>query len=270
MKEVFAPFLVIVLISITTFSALGQTQEFFLITSQNSYEEGELVVVSGNVTSILEGTPVSIQILREGNLVDIAQVIVAQDGKFTSTFKATGPLWTQDGTYIVRALYGTITQETNFEFFTKDTIEETTDSFEVDAGSYGTFDIAYTIRGATVENMLVDSDIFALIVIIDSEDDGTITLDLPRQSIDAKKSDTTDDTFIILIDGIEVPYEEILTDDQNRRITIDFEEGDSDIEIIGTFVVPEFGNIAMLILTMSIISIIFLSSKIRTINLKTL
>ncbi len=270
MKEVFASFLVIVLISITTFSALGQTQEFFLITSQNSYEEGELVVVSGNVTSILEGTPVSIQILREGNLVDIAQVIVAQDGKFTSTFKATGPLWTQDGTYIVRALYGTITQETNFEFFTKDAIEETTDSFEVDAGSYGTFDIDYTIRGATVENMLVDSDIFALIVIIDSDDDGTITLDLPRQSIDAKKSDTTDDTFIILIDGIEVPYEEILTGDQNRRITIDFEEGDSDIEIIGTFVVPEFGNIAMLILTMSIISIIFLSSKIRTINLKTL
>ncbi len=270
MKEVFASFLVIVLISITTFSALGQGQEFFLITSQNSYEEGELVVVSGNVTSILEGSPVSIQILREGNLIDIAQVIVAQDGKFTSTFKATGPLWTQDGTYIVRALYGTITQETNFEFFTKDTIEETTDSFEVDAGSYGTFDIAYTIRGATVENMLVDSDIFALIVIIDSEDDGTITLDLPRQSIDAKKSDTTDDTFIILIDGIEVPYDEILTDDQNRRITIDFEEGDSDIEIIGTFVVPEFGNIAMLILTMSIISIIFLSSKIRTINLRTL
>lgn len=270
MKEVFASFLVIVLISITTFSAFGQTQEFTLKTSQNSYEEGELIVVSGNVTSILEGSPVSIQILREGSLIDIAQVIVAQDGKFTSTFKATGPLWTQDGTYIVRALYGTITQETNFEFFTKDSIEETTDSFEVDAGSYGTFDIAYTIRGATVENMLVDSDIFALIVIIDSEDDGTITLDLPRQSIDAKKSDTTDDTFIILIDGIEVPYEEILTDDQNRRITIDFEEGDSDIEIIGTFVVPEFGNIAMLILTMSIISIIFLSSKIRTINLKTL
>jgi len=270
MKEVFASFLVIVLISITTFSALGQTQEFTLITSQNSYEEGELIVVSGNVTSILEGSPVSIQILREGNLIDIAQVIVAQDGKFTSTFKATGPLWTQEGTYIVRALYGTITQETNFEFFTKDAIEETTDSFEVDAGSYGTFDIAYTVRGATVENMLVDSDIFALIVIIDSDDDGTITLDLSRQSIDAKKSDTTDDTFIILIDGIEVPYEEILTDDQNRRITIDFEEGDSDIEIIGTFVVPEFGNIAMLILTMSIISIIFLSSKIRTINLKTL
>jgi len=271
MKEIFAYLLIIALISITPFSAFGQAEEFFsLITSQKSYEEGELIVVSGNVTAILEGAPVSIQILRDSNLVDISQVLVAQDGKFTSTFKATGPLWTQDGTYIVRALYGTTTVETKFEFFGKDAIEEDTDSFEVDAGSYGTFDVTYTVRGAIVENMLVDSDIFALIVIIDSEDDGSITLDLPRQSIDAIKSDNTDDTFIILIDGIEVPYEEISTDAQNRKITIDFEEGDSDIEIIGTFVVPEFGNIAMLILTMSIISIIFLSSKIRTINLKTL
>ncbi len=269
MKEIFVSLLVIGLISITSFSAFGQSQEFFsLATSQNSYEEGELIVVSGNVTAILEGAPVSIQILREGNLIDISQGLVAQDGKFTSTFKAIGPLWTQDGTYIVRALYGKTTIETNFEFFGKDSIDETTDNFEVDAGSYGTFDVAYTIRGAIVENMLVESDSFELIVIIDSMDDGTITLDLPRESIDAKKSDKSDDTFIILIDGIEVPYEEVSTDTQNRRITIDFEEGDSDIEIIGTFVVPEFGSIALLILTISIISIIFLSSKNRIINLR--
>ena len=270
MKEIFTVLIVIVLSSITTFSAFGQAQDFSLTTSEKSYEEGELIVVSGNVTTILEGAPVSIQILRGGNLVDISQVLVAQDGKFTSTFKATGPLWTQDGTYIVRALYGTITKETNFEFFSKEAIEETTDSFEVDAGSHGTFDVAYTVRGATVENMLIDPDIFALIVIIDSEDDGTIILDLPRKSIDATKSDKTDDTFIILIDGIEVPYEEISTDSQNRRISIDFEEADSDIEIIGTFVVPEFGSIAMLVLIISIISIIILSNKFWINSLKTL
>jgi len=269
MKEILASLVVIVCISLTSFLAFGQVQELFtLTTSQNSYEEGELIVVSGNVTTIIEGSPVTIQIFREGNLVDISQVLVALDGKFTSTFKAIGPLWTQDGTYIVRALYGTTTIETNFEFFGKDAGEETTDSFEVDAGSYGTFDVAYTIRGATVEKMLVESVSFELIVVIDSDDDGKITLDLPRQSIDAIKSDKTDDDFIILIDGIEVPYEEISTDAQSRRITIDFEEGDSDIEIIGTFVVPEFGSITLLILTISIITIIFLSSKIRTISLK--
>jgi predicted secreted protein with PEFG-CTERM motif len=69
--------------------------------------------------------------------------------------------------------------------------------------------------------------------------------------------------FIILIDGVEVPYKEIATDVDSRTITIEFEEGDSDIEIIGTFVVPEFGAISILILIVGIISMIFLSTKFR-------
>ena len=116
--------------------------------------------------------------------------------------------------------------------------------------------------------MLVDSNIFALIVIIESDDDGILTLELPRKSIDAKKSDSTDDTFIILIDGIEVPYEEISTNLEERRISINFEEGDSDIEIIGTFVVPEFGTISVMILAVAIISILVFTSKFQIFNLK--
>jgi predicted secreted protein with PEFG-CTERM motif len=153
--------------------------------------------------------------------------------------------------------------ETNFQYLTKLAVTETTDIFEVNAGSAGTFDVNYTIRGATVKDMLVDPEIFALIAILETEDDGALTLDLPRQSIDAKKSDNTDDAFIILIDGVEVPYKEIATDVDSRTITIEFEEGDSDIEIIGTFVVPEFGTISILILIVGIISMMFLSTKYR-------
>jgi predicted secreted protein with PEFG-CTERM motif len=153
--------------------------------------------------------------------------------------------------------------ETNFQYLTKLAVTETTDIFEVNAGSSGTFDVNYTIRGATVKDMLVDPEIFALIAILETEDDGALTLDLPRQSIDAKKSDNTDDAFIILIDGVEVPYKEIATDVDSRTITIEFEEGDSDIEIIGTFVVPEFGTISILILIVGIISMMFLSTKYR-------
>jgi len=42
---------------------------------------------------------------------------------------------------------------------------------------------------------------------------------------------------------------------------LQFEEGDSNIEIIGTFVVPEFGNYATMILLFSITAIIVISSK---------
>jgi len=263
MKRYFIFSLVIAVLFITSMTAYAQGQLIFLETSQNTYEEGDTIVVSGNVTSIIAGEQVSLTIFREGNLVDIAQVEVAQDGKYTSTFRAAGPLWQKDGEYIIRALYGKTTIETSFEFFSKQTLIETTNIFEVDAGSYGTFDIDYTIRGAIVKNMIVDSEIFALIVILETDDDGAITLKLPRESIDAKIMDNQDDDFIILIDGIEVPYREISTNTDSRKITIEFEEGDSDIEIIGTFVVPEFGNIVMIILVIGIVSTILLSKKYR-------
>jgi predicted secreted protein with PEFG-CTERM motif len=125
---------------------------------------------------------------------------------------------------------------------------ETTEPYEVDAGSHGTFDVEYTIKGGTVKNMIVDSDIFAVIVQIDTTDEGSITLDLPREFIGAEKQDGKDDTFIILIDGIEIAYQESVVLADSRVITIEFEQGDSEIEIIGTYVVPEFGTISMMIL----------------------
>ena len=262
MNPYFVLSIVVAALFITTMTAFAQSQLIFVETSQNSYEEGETIVVSGNVTSIIAETPVTLQIFYEGNLVDIAQVQVAQDGNYAHTFIAKGPLWQKDGNYIVRAFYGTSTIETSFEFYSKQTLIETTDIFEVDAGSYGTFDVDYTIRGATVKDMIVDSEIFALIVILETDDDGAITLELPRESIDAKKGEL-DDTFIILIDGVEVPYKEITTNSESRTITIEFEEGDSDIEIIGTFVVPEFGSIVMIILVIGIISTILVSRKFR-------
>lgn len=264
MKQDMPVFLAIMILSLATFSAFAQTNELLSVkTSENSYEEGDTIVISGNVTAVILDTPVTLQIFHEGNLVDIAQITVAQDGKFTHTMLAEGPLWQKDGKYILRVSYGAnYMVETSFEYNTKLSVIETTDVFEVDAGSYGTFDVHYTVRGATVKSMIVDPEVFALIVIVETQDDGSITLDLPRESIDAK-NDSTDDSFIILIDGVEVPYKEIVTDVDSRTITIEFEQGDSDIEIIGTSVIPEFGSIATLILIVGIVSIILLSSKYR-------
>ncbi len=125
----------------------------------------------------------------------------------------------------------------------------------------GTFDIEYIIRGGNVTDIIVDQEFFELIVLIEPKSDGAITLALPRTAIDAKQSDGKDDIFIILIDGVEVPFTETQNDANTRTITIEFEEIDSDIEIIGTFVIPEFGTIASLVLAVSIISIIIISSK---------
>ena len=263
MKLYFVISIVIAALFFTTMTAFAQSQLIFIQTSQNSYEEGETIVVSGNVTSIIAGAPITLQIFHEANLVDIAQVEIAQDGNYAHTFIAKGPLWQKDGNYVVRAFYSTSTIETSFEFYSKGALIETTDIFEVDTGNYGTFDVDYTIRGATVKDMRVDSVALALLVILETDDDGSITLKLPRESIDAKIMNGQDDDFIILIDGAEVPYTAVSTNSESRTISIDFEEGDVDIEIIGTFVIPEFGSIAMIILVIGIVSTILLSTKFR-------
>jgi len=254
--------IVISFFSIAFLSAFAQTEELISIkTSEQTYEEGDIIVISGNVTAIILNEPVTIRILYESSIIEIAQLEISQDGTFTHTIRAEGKSWNRDGMYRISAFYGGTAIETTFEFFSKQSVIETTNIFEVDAGAYGTFDIDYTIRGGTVKNMLIDTDQFTLIVIIDPESDGSITLELPRISIDAKKSDTTDDIYLVLIDGAAVSFVETSTTQTSRTLKIDFEELDSDIEIIGTFIVPEFGSITILILFLAIISAIFVSSK---------
>jgi len=242
----------IALLMISTGVAFAQESIISIETVDNHYEEGDAIIVSGKVNTVIGETPVILQLFNEGNLVDVAQLTVAQDGSFTKTFLAEGALWKKSGEYTVIASYQEHQIETEFSYTPKSESVETTEPYEVDAGSHGTFDVEYTIKGGTVKNMIVDSDIFAVIVQIDATDEGSITLDLPREFIGAEKQDGKDDTFIILIDGIEIAYQESVVLADSRVITIEFEQGDSNIEIIGTYVVPEFGTISMMILIVGI------------------
>jgi predicted secreted protein with PEFG-CTERM motif len=59
----------------------------------------------------------------------------------------------------------------------------------------------------------------------------------------------------------EQTYQEAITDSDARIITINFEKGDSNIEIIGTTIIPEFGIIAVMILAIGIMIIVFVTKK---------
>lgn len=229
------------------------------------YEQGDAVVISGKFDTVFENTPLIIQVFQGSNRAHIAQVDVSQDGSYTYTLIADGPYFKTDGKYTVQAAYGVSGSiyETSFDFQTKATAGTTTEIFEVNAGSSGTFDVPYTIKGGTIKSILVDPDILGVIVTIQADKDGSITLDLGRSWIDAKKSDGTDDTYIILIDGLEVPYQESSVGPSSRIVTIQFQEGDSDIEIIGTFVIPEFGPVVLVVLVVAIFSVIVATRKIR-------
>jgi len=119
--------------------------------------------------------------------------------------------------------------------------------------------ILYEITNAKLINAIPDMDAISLLVYIETTDDGSITLTIPRTILDASINDG-DDEFFVLVDGEEVDFEEIKTS-ADRTITIEFLAGTEQIEIIGTFVIPEFGTIAAMILAVAIISIVAISAK---------
>ena len=244
-----------------------------LSTANDVYYDGEHIVVYGNVNTVFEDMPVTIRIYHEANLIAIAQPNVAMDGTFGESFYATGSKWREEGTYTVRAQY-TPTQiaETTFEFFIQ-AIDTSASVFPVDIPNSGTFDVGYTIRGGEVKDISMNQERYSLLVETAMDTKGNIILKLPRESFDAQKSNGEDNTFIILISKstvnlaeldanfIQVEYEEIATSSDYRTIRIQLEEGDKWIEVIGTYVIPEFGSIVIIILVVAISSAIIISKS---------
>jgi predicted secreted protein with PEFG-CTERM motif len=257
----------IFLIIISTGTAFAETTLISVETDDDNYDEGDTIVVSGQVYTIIGDTQVTLQLFREGNMIEIAQIQVSKDGNYSHTIIAEGKLWKNQGEHIVKVTYGEGNiAESTFLFTPKSAIIDTTDIFEVNAGGSGTFDISYTIRGGTIQDISIDPHIFGLIIKIDASDEGKIILDLPRKFIDAEKQNGKDEIFIILIEKgnkevVETTYEETTLYSEIRTLTINFEEGDSVIQIIGTYVIPEFGTIVMIILTIGIMASILLTKN---------
>jgi len=231
---------------------------------RSSYTLGDTIVISGQVQAVVSGTPLSIEILDpQNNIAKIDQIDVSQDGKYTYSTKAAGPYWKLNGSYTVKVQYGppNVTAQTTFTF--QSTPTTTSNVFQLkDPSSQQTFNVNYTITGGTVKTMTIDAQSLSVIVSVNSTSDGTISLQLPRALIDAKQPNSNqDDAFIILIDGAEVKPQSESADNDFRNITVQFLQGDQDIEIIGTQIVPEFGPIAALVLAIAIISIIAVSAK---------
>ena len=255
-------------LAIMVFHAAEAAETISVSTNNDIYYNGDHVVIFGNVGTIFEGMPITVQIYYESNLISIAQPEVAKDGTFVASFYATGSKWKDEGTYVIRIQY-TPTQiaETTFVFYNQ-MIDSSAAIFPVDIPNSGTFDVGYTIRGGEVMSIEMNLDRYSLLVRTAMDSNGNLILKLPRESFDAQ-SDETDETFIILISKentssenfVQVEYEEISTSSDYRTVRIPLEEGDKWVEIIGTYVIPEFGSIVVIILVVAVSSAIIISKS---------
>ena len=264
---------VLLVITITPF-AFGEeeflgTQKITLMSDNTAYQEGDVITITGKIEKVLPGMPVSLQIFFEKNLIQVSQVNVSQDGKFTDTFTAAGPQWQNEGQITIKANYGSDTStELNITFF-KNTIGQFISNYEVNVPNGGTFDVPYTMKGGVISSMNVNQKNLSLEINIETNSDGNLDLRLNRDYIDSTMNDGKDIDFIVLIyeENKELPlqttYQHIESYDNTRSISIPVKHSDVRIDIVGTHVVPEFGTIAMIVLAVAIVSIIAVSAKSR-------
>jgi len=256
------------MLGILVFHSAEAEESLSVSTSNDVYYDGDYIVIFGSVKTVFEGMPITIQIYQDANLITIAQPDVAKDGTFVASFYATGTKWTEDGTYTVRVQYtSTEIGETTFQFFNQ-VIDESSEIFPVDIPNSGTFDVGYTVRGGEVKDVVMSQERYSLLVETAMDSNGSMILKLPRDSFDAQNNGA-DTTFIILIskqnniatDFMQVEYEEIAVSSDYRTIRIPLEEGDRWVEVIGTYVIPEFGSVAIIILVVAVSSAIIMSKS---------
>ena len=280
----------ILITSVGTTTAFGQNESIILNIDKTSYLEGETISISGEITNMIASNQISLIIQSpNGNLVALDQMTIGSDKQFSTEIKLGGKLMKQEGTYTIKVQYGEQSITTSFEFggvidmpenaleetIVEDTVEDTVEDIVmkdpvivdsiVTATTLTIQDstdlISYEITNGKITNVIPDLDAVSLLIDIEAIDNGAITLTIPRSVLDSTINDS-DDEFFVLVDGEEVYFEEITTS-TDRTLTIEFLAGSEQIEIIGTFVIPEFGTIAAMILAVAIISIIAISAKSR-------
>jgi hypothetical protein len=136
-----------------------------------------------------------------------------------------------------------------------------------DTRSYCEFEIplngsnhTFKFRGI-ISNATLDTSIKKLTIhFVDDNFAKGVLLVLPRQLIDAK-SDTIDSNFIVLLDGENANYDELINNSTSRVLLIPGASGDHVLEIMGTSVAPEFPSMIILVLTLVMIPAIFITNR---------
>ena len=247
--------------------SFAQSNQVLTVTTEKeSYAAGEPVEVLGLVDITLEGTDALIQVFSPiGNRVHLAQVGVDTDGSFSETVSTSiGGLWKEDGTYTIQVNYGDNSVRAEFEYggivsagvqagtpeisITED--ENSSQSIVLDDQ-----EVVYELTGAEILRMFPDPENKSLIIEIKTFSDGELSLTLPTTVID-----TDEEGFFVLVDGDETNHNAESVPGF-WTLTIPFSYGSEEIEIIGTFVIPEFGTVAALILMASIATIVIISTK---------
>ncbi len=126
------------------------------------------------------------------------------------------------------------------------------------------FDLQASLSNGSIQKIEVDPQFTSLVLTISTTNSyGNLAIVLPRDLIDAQSANGEDDKFTVLVDGDETQATETGTTATDRTLSIPVKAGATEVEIIGTKVIPEFSALVPLILATAIFSMILTTKKVN-------
>jgi hypothetical protein len=243
--------LVLAIFVVNNVNAQVGSTGIIVTTNKPVYQLGDKVIISGSVAKVVNNNPATIMVINPiGNVYEVGQVSLSNN-LFTHDF-VLGEGATS-GTYDVKIKYGDQSGKT---------------SFVVQIGQMQLIPVGdYVIKVRGNNTMIKYSDVSvstidnSLTVTVNASaiSSGSVMQEfqIPKKIIDAPGS-----LLVVKIDGvtsqcvqIETPSDRIL----DCMIPVDATQ----LQIFGTTTIPEFGPIAVLILTIGVLGTIFLSNKVK-------
>jgi len=240
-----------------------------------AFDHSSKIVINGHSKLNNPDVPIVFTVTNPiGNLVTIDQIMVKPNSDFKIEFNPSGPLWKQDGMYIIKAQAGP--QSTVFKINVKLISMDSQSSLECDSNEItvsgdngGQYCIPFESTFPLTQMAgFLNTETKTLTLTVQQNFAQILDIDIDRKLLNAKLSDGEDTAFIVMVNG--EPADIVENDSElagHRTLSISFGAGDTTIEIIGTSVIPEFGSIAVLILIVSIITVVAISrKKIQLVN----
>lgn len=247
-------FVISVLVIFVANNASAQVGSTGIIATTNKpvYQIGDKVIISGSVAKVVNNNPATIMVINPiGNVYEVGQVSLS-DNLFSQDF-VLGEGATS-GTYNVKVKYADQSGSTSFVVQAGQTQLIPVGNYTIKVSGNKTGLIKYSdVSISSIDHSL------ALTVNASAISSGSVIQEfqIPKKIIDAPGSLLT-----VKMDGFDTQCTQIETpSDRILDCTIPFDV--KQLQIFGTVVIPEFGPIAMLILTIGVISTIFLSKKLK-------
>ncbi len=257
---------IVLLMAVMAVGSMGAASQAFadvpldIEVNGDTFDHASTIIVDGQIGDLRTGTPVTVIVTGSTGVVTIEQITPSSDGSFSVSINTASPLMKYDGEYKIKATYGDAgINDVVFVTLEGGLVKGTSASAHEEHHEYEAADLTnelnYNISGGMVHSITSTNDDSLLITIHDAEDGSELTIALPDDII----TPFNDGSFFVLVNGEESDDAE----QNGNSVTIPFDADTTEIEIVGTHVVPEFGTIAMIVLAVAIVSIIAVSAKSR-------